>query len=69
MLDHIRSDFRSEDRTTMFVLGLAMTVTGSLTASGASDVGIGPVLGTATAVCGILVLVGTAVWGSGDQTQ
>ncbi|MFB6228935.1 MAG: hypothetical protein ABEH88_10320 [Halobacteriales archaeon] len=69
MLDHIRSDFRSEDRTTMLVLGLSMAVTGSLTASGASDVGIGQVLGAAVLVCGLVVLGGTIAWGGDEQTH
>lgn len=66
MFDYIRSDFRSEDPTTMFVLGLSMVVTGSLTASGASDVGIGQALGTAVLLFGLLVLGGTLVWGTGE---
>ncbi|MFB6228642.1 MAG: hypothetical protein ABEH88_08800 [Halobacteriales archaeon] len=45
-----------------------MTVTGGLTASGASDVGIGTALGTAVLVCGLVVLVGTVIWGS-NQTD
>lgn len=68
MLDRIRSDFRSEDRATMLVLGLSMTVTGGLTASEASDVGIGTPLGTALLVCGLVMLVGTVIWGS-NQTE
>lgn len=69
MLDRLRSDFRSENPKTTLVLGLSMIVTGGLTASSASDVGIGPVLGTAVLVCGLLMLVGTVVWGSSEQPQ
>lgn len=69
MLDRIRSDFRSEDRETMLVLGLSMTVVGILTASGVSDVGISVVLGIAIAVSGLFVLVGTIFWGSEKQSQ
>lgn len=69
MLERIRSDFRSEDRETMLVLGLSMTVVGVLTASGMSDVGISVVLGTAVAICGLLVLVGTIVWVGDEQTH
>ena len=69
MLERIKSDFRSEDRETMVVLGLSMTVVGILTASGTSDVGIGVVLGTALIVCGLFVLVGTMIWGGDEQIQ
>ena len=69
MLDRIRSDFRNEDRETMLVLGLSMTVVGTLTASGVSDVGISVVLGIAIAVSGLFVLVGTIFWGSEKQSQ
>lgn len=62
MLDHVRSDSKNRGRTTMFVLGVSMTVTGGLTVSGPSDVGIGPWLGTALLACGLFV-VGTVVWG------
>jgi hypothetical protein len=68
MLNRIKSDFRTEDRTTMLVLGLSMSVTGVLTASGASDVGIGTALGTAVSMCGLFVLVGTVIWNS-EQTD
>lgn len=53
----------------MLVLGLSMVITGGLTAAGASDVGIGPVLGTAVLVCGLLVLGGTVVCDSTEQRQ
>jgi hypothetical protein len=68
MLNRIKADFRTEDRTTMLVLGLSMSVTGVLTASGASDVGIGTALGTAVSMCGLFVLVGTVIWNS-EQTD
>jgi len=69
MLDRIKSDFRSEGQTTMLVLGLSMTVTGGLTASAPSDVGIGPVFGTVIAVCGLFVLVGATVWGGDEPSE
>jgi hypothetical protein len=68
MLNRIKADFRTEDRTTMLVLGLSMSVTGVLTASGASDVGISTALGTAVLMCGLFVLVGTITWNS-EQTD
>jgi hypothetical protein len=68
MLNRIKADFRTEDGTTMLVLGLSMSVTGVLTASGASDVGIGTALGTAVSMCGLFVLVGTVIWNS-EQTD
>jgi hypothetical protein len=51
----------------MVVIGLSMIATGGLTASTPSDVGIGLVLGTVSLVGGVLMLVGTRVWGS-EQT-
>jgi hypothetical protein len=68
MLNQIKAAFRTEDGTTMLVLGLSMSVTGVLTASGASDVGIGTALGTAVSMCGLFVLVGTVIWNS-EQTD
>lgn len=58
MLDRIRSDLRSEDPTTMVILGLSMTTIGGLTASGASNIGIGTVFGTVVLACGVLILAG-----------
>lgn len=68
MLNRIKADFRTEDRTTMLVLGLSMSVTGVLTASGASDIGISTALGTTVLMCGLFVLVGTIIWNS-EQTD
>lgn len=53
----------------MLVLGLSTAVTGSLAATGANNVGIGQVLGTAVLACGLAVLVGTVVWGDSEQSQ
>jgi hypothetical protein len=64
MLERIRSDIRSEDTETMLVLGLSLSTTGTLAVSGASDVGLGTVLGTVTAVFGLVVLAGTVAWGT-----
>lgn len=69
MLERIRTEFRSEDQTTLLVLGLSMVVVGGLTASTASEVGIGPVFGAVLLVCGILVLGGTVVWGTEAQAR
>lgn len=69
MLERIRSEFKSEDRETILVLGLSMTVVGVLTASGASDIGISVLLGTVVTICGLLMLVGTVIWGDDEQAQ
>jgi hypothetical protein len=53
----------------MLVLGLSMVATGSLTASGASDVGISLGLGTALLVGGLGVLGGAVLWGRDNETE
>lgn len=61
-LERLRGDFMSEDSETVLTLGLANTVIGVLTASGASDVGIGLALGTVLLIVGTALIGGTVVW-------
>lgn len=68
-LNRLRADFNSGDSETLLILGLANTVIGGLTASGASDVGIGPAFGTVLLIVGIVLIGGTIVWGSSEQVK
>jgi hypothetical protein len=68
MLDRIKADFRTENKTTMSVLSLSMIVSGGFAATAARDIGIGTALGTVVLVCGLFMLVGTVMWSS-EQTD
>jgi hypothetical protein len=67
--EQLRDEFRSRSPVTMFILGLSMTVTGGLTASEISEIGIGPILGAILLVFGVITIGGVTVWGTGEQAQ
>lgn len=68
-LERLRDYFKSEGSETLLILGLANTVIGVLTASGASDIGIGLAFGTVLLIVGTVLIGGTVVWGGSDREK
>lgn len=69
MIDALRDQFEKEDTETLVVAGMALSVTGSVVWSGASDEGISSVLGIGVTALGVAVLLATVVWGTGEEAS
>ena len=63
MIEYVRNEFRSEDPGVLFAIGLALSVTGLVAASGAGSETISTVLGLVVQALGVSVLVATGLWG------
>jgi uncharacterized membrane protein YgaE (UPF0421/DUF939 family) len=69
MIDTLRSQFQKENTETLVVAGMALSVTGTVAWSSASDEGVSTILGIGVSALGVAVLLGAVVWGTDDESS